>query len=91
VSWQAGENEAARTDGNGSQLVCRVRPVIGYHCLVGKRPEDVRQCKRYEPKDLVLAERVGLDAGLYSYFGEALPLTRPSASGAAVIVSCMHP
>jgi hypothetical protein len=42
----AGENEAARTDGNGSQLVCRVRPVIGYHCLVGKRPEDVRQCKK---------------------------------------------
>jgi hypothetical protein len=42
----AGENEAARTDGNGSQLVCRVRPVIGRHCLVGKRPEDVRQCKK---------------------------------------------
>jgi hypothetical protein len=32
---------------------------------------------RVEPEDLVLAERVGLDAGLYSHFGEALPRPDP--------------
>jgi hypothetical protein len=46
-------------------------------CFAGKRPEDVRQCKRLEPEDLMLAERRGLDAGLYSYFGEALPRPDP--------------
>jgi hypothetical protein len=46
-------------------------------CFAGKRPEDVRQCKRQEPEDLVLAERGGLDAGSYSYFGEALPRPDP--------------
>jgi hypothetical protein len=43
VGGTAGENDEARTWLLRLQLDCWVRPVLGYHRLMGKSPEGSRQ------------------------------------------------